>query len=158
MNAYTLLQICIFMHITGLTLLAGTNIVEYVAFRSIFKTYQTDQHAAINQIGVLSKLSVLLIIGGILLGLSGAGLMIITHDAFAGQLWFRIKMAFVLGLVINGFVMGRKSESRLKKGLMVGDAVNTQQTADAIRGMIRFYFVQICLFFIVVLMAVFKFS
>jgi len=146
------------MHITGLTLLAGTNIVEYVAFRGIFKTYQTDQHVAINQIGMLSKLSVLLIIGGILLGLSGAGLMIITHDAFADQLWFRIKMAFVLGLVINGFVMGRKREVRLQQSLANSQVINVQQTADAIRAMTRFYFIQICLFFIVVLMAVFKFS
>jgi uncharacterized membrane protein SirB2 len=146
------------MHLAGLTLLAGTNVVEYVAFRSIFKTWQTDQKAAIHQINMLSKLPVLLIIGGILLLLSGAGFVIITHDAFGSQLWFKIKMLFVLVLIVNGFLMGRRNEIRLKESLTIGDAFNAQEAAEAIRGMIRFYLIQLCLFFMVVLMAVFKFN
>lgn len=158
MNSYTLIQICIVMHLAGLTFMAGTNIVEYVAFRSIFKTYQVDKNAAIHQIGMLSKLSVLLIIGGILLVLSGTGFLLITHNAFGSQLWFKIKIILVLGAVLNGFLMGRKSEIRLKQSLMTGDSPHAQETADAIRGMIRFYSIQLCLFFIVVLIAVFKFN
>jgi len=153
-----LFQICILMHLTGLTLMAGTNIVEYVAFRSIFKTYQTDKDAAIYQIGMLSKLSILLIIGGVLLVFSGAGFLIITHNAFAGQLWFKIKITFVLGLVLNGFILGVKSENKLKQSITTGYAINAKGVADAISAMIRFYFIQLCLFFIVLLMAVFKFN
>ena len=146
MNSYTL---CLLAHLTGLTLMAGTNIVEFVAFRSIARTYQSDSVAAIHQISLLSKLSVLLIIGGILLVLSGIGLLVVTHNAFGGQLWFKIKMAFVVGLVLNGFLTGLKSEKRLKRG------VNME---NALRGMVRFYFIQLCLFFFVVVMAVFKFN
>ena len=158
MNSPILFQICILMHLTGLTLMAGTNIVEYVAFRNIFKTYQTDKNIAIHQISILSKLSVLLIIGATLLVFSGAGFLIITHNAFGSQLWFKIKITFVLGLVLNGFLNGRKSENRLKQSLMTTHTTNAQETVDAIRAMTRFYFIQLCLFFIVILMAIFKFN
>nr|WP_262494046.1 DUF2214 family protein [Mucilaginibacter gossypiicola] len=146
------------MHLSGLTLMAGTDIVEFVAFRNILKNYQTNKDAAVHQIGILSKLSVLLLIGGILLVLSGTGFLIITHNAFGSQLWFKIKIIFVLGLVLNGILMGQKSENRLKQSLMTGNIAKTQQTEDAIRAMIRFHFIQLCIFFIVVLMAVFKFN
>lgn len=146
------------MHLAGLTLMAGTDIVEFVAFRNILKNYQTSKDAAVHQIGILSKLSVLLLIGGILLVLSGTGFLIITHNAFGSQLWFKIKMIFVLGLVLNGILMGRKSGNRLKQSLMTGNIAKTQQVEDAIRTMIRFHFIQLCIFFIVVLMAVFKFN
>ncbi|SEO57495.1 Predicted membrane protein [Mucilaginibacter gossypiicola] len=158
MNSYTLFQICLLMHLSGLTLMAGTDIVEFVAFRNILKNYQTNKDAAVHQIGILSKLSVLLLIGGILLVLSGTGFLIITHNAFGSQLWFKIKIIFVLGLVLNGILMGQKSENRLKQSLMTGNIAKTQQTEDAIRAMIRFHFIQLCIFFIVVLMAVFKFN
>jgi len=158
MNSYTLLQICLFMHLTGLTLMAGTDIVEFVAFRSILKTYQTNKDAAVHQIGILSRFSVLLLIGGILLVLSGMGFLIITHNAFGNQLWFKIKMIFVLGLVLNGMLMGQKSGNRLKQSLTTGNNVKARQVEDAIRTMIRFHFIQLCIFFIVVLMAVFKFN
>ncbi|WP_167668115.1 hypothetical protein [Mucilaginibacter gossypiicola] len=138
--------------------MAGTDIVEFVAFRNILKNYQTNKDAAVHQIGILSKLSVLLLIGGILLVLSGTGFLIITHNAFGSQLWFKIKIIFVLGLVLNGILMGQKSENRLKQSLMTGNIAKTQQTEDAIRAMIRFHFIQLCIFFIVVLMAVFKFN
>lgn len=153
MNSYTLLQICVLTHLIGLTLMAGTNIVEFVAFRSISRTYQSDSSVAIHQISLLSKLSVLLIIGGILLVLSGVGLLVVTHNAFGGQLWFKIKMVFVLGLVLNGFLMGLKSEKRLKSSLIKNHGIDSE-----LRAMGRFYFIQLCLFFIVVVMAVFKFN
>lgn len=150
MNSYTL---CLLAHLTGLTLMAGTNVVEFVAFRSISRTYQSDSSVAIHQISLLSKLSVLLIIGGILLVLSGVGFLVITHNAFGGQLWFKIKMAFVLGLVLNGFLAGLKSEKKLKYSLVKNHGIDA-----ALRAMVSFYFIQICLFFIVVVMAVFKFN
>jgi len=146
------------MHLAGLTLMAGTDIVEFVAFRNILKNYQTNKDAVVHQIGILSKLSVLLLIGGILLVLSGTGFLIITHNAFGSQLWFKIKIIFVLGLVLNGILMGQKSENRLKQSLMTGNIAKTQQVEDAMRAMIRFHFIQLCIFFIVVLMAVFKFN
>jgi hypothetical protein len=146
------------MHLAGLTLMAGTDIVEFVAFRNILKNYQTNKDAAVHQIGILSKLSVLLLIGGILLVLSGTGFLIITHNAFGSQLWFKIKIIFVLGLVLNGILMGRNSGNRLKQSLMTSNIAKTQQVEDAIRTMIRFHFIQLCIFFIVVLMAVFKFN
>lgn len=158
MNSYTLFQICLLMHLAGLTLMAGTDIVEFVAFRNILKNYQTNKDAVVHQIGILSKLSVLLLIGGILLVLSGTGFLIITHNAFGSQLWFKIKIIFVLGLVLNGILMGQKSENRLKQSLMTGNIAKTQQVEDAMRAMIRFHFIQLCIFFIVVLMAVFKFN
>jgi hypothetical protein len=146
------------MHLAGLTLMAGTDIVEFVAFRNILKNYQTNKDAAVHQIGILSKLSVLLLIGGVLLVLSGTGFLIITHNAFGSQLWFKIKIIFVLGLVLNGILMGRNSGNRLKQSLMTSNIAKTQQVEDAIRTMIRFHFIQLCIFFIVVLMAVFKFN
>lgn len=153
-----LFSICLLMHITGLTLMAGTHVTEFVAFKGILKTYQTDKDAAIYQIRIISRLSVLLLIGAILLGLSGAGFLIITHNAFVSQLWFKIKIIFVLGLVVNGFIMGSKSENRLKQSLMINNSVDERKIEDAIRGMIRFYCVQLGLLFIVVLMAAFKFN
>jgi hypothetical protein len=158
MNSYTLFQICLFMHLIGLVLMVGTDIVEFVAFKAVLKTHQASKDAAVYQIGMLSRLSVLLLIGGILLLLSGTGFLIITHNAFGSQLWFKIKIVFVLALALNGMLMGRKSKNRLDQSLMTDNAMKTQEAGDAIRAMIRFHFTQLCLFFVVVVMAVFKFN
>lgn len=154
MHSYLFFQIALLMHLSGLVLIVGTDVVEFVAYRSIFKTYKMDKSAAVNQIAMMSKLPVLLIIGAVLLILSGIGFVIITHNAFGHQLWFKIKLILIVALAANGFLMGRKSEEKLKQNL----AVDAPETGEAIRNMIRFCFIQLCMLFVVILLAVFKFN
>ena len=94
----------------------------------------------------------LLVLGAVLLVLSGAGLLVITHAY--GQLWFQVKMGLVLALILNGFLFGDRQGQKLKRGLDVPDGL------DRLRGPIAhlrtFYAIQLILFLAVVVLAVIK--
>jgi len=153
MNTMILLNIFLIAHLTGLALMAGTTVADTVTFNTFSKSLQKNGTPALNLLALMDKFSALLGIGAALLIISGTGMMIITHGAFAHQIWFKIKLVLILALILNGFVVGGRQKSKLKKHLDAGEQAET-----TIRNIRLFYLLQMGFFLTIILLSIFKFN
>ena len=158
MNTFTLLQIFLILHLTGLTLMAGTTAADYITFKSFSGRMKAEQEAPIHLLELMTKLSVLLGIGGALLIISGTGLMFCTAGVYAHMIWFKIKMMLLLMLILNGFLVKARQESTLKKNITGNTLSLSGQVKGAIQRLKIFYLVQMGIFLVIIILAVFKFN
>ena len=154
MNTLRLLQSLLIIHHTGLTLMAGTDAVSFLAFKRISNALHEDQTAVKFYIKRLLGLSSLLPLGGILMISSGVGLLIITHTY--GQLWFQLKMGVVVALISNGFLFGARQELKIKQILSMPDGQIHLQLRQPLAKLRIFYAIQLTLYGLAVILAVTK--
>ena len=154
MNTLRLLQSLLIIHLTGLTLMAGTDAVSFLAFKRLSNGLQEDQTAIKFYIKKLMGLSSLLPLGGILLISSGVGLLIITRTY--GQLWFQLKMGVVVALIANGFLFGARQELKIKQILAMPDGQIHLQLRQPLANLRIFYAIQLTLYGLAVILAVTK--
>jgi uncharacterized membrane protein SirB2 len=158
MNTLTLLQIFLIIHLTGLTLMAGTTVADYVTFNTFSGRMKAEKESPVYLLDLMAKLSVLLGIGAALLIISGIGLMYCTAGVYAHMIWFKIKMILLLLLILNGFLVKGRQESTLKKNITGNTLVLSEQVKGAIGGLRTFYLVQMGGFLVIIILAVFKFN
>jgi uncharacterized membrane protein SirB2 len=154
MNTLRLLQSLLVIHLTGLTLMAGTDAVSFVAFKRLSNSLHEDQTAVKFYVKKLLGLSSLLPLGGILMISSGVGLLIITHTY--GQLWFQLKMGVVVALISNGFLFGARQELKIKQIISVPDGQIHLQLRQPLANLRVFYAIQLTLYGLAVILAVTK--
>lgn len=153
MNTMILLNIFLIAHLTGLALMAGTTVADTVTFNTFSKSFRKNGTPSLTLLALMDKFSALLGIGAALLIISGTGMMVITHGAFAHQIWFKIKLALILTLILNGFLVGGRQKSKLKNHLDSGEE------AENVMGNIKlFYVAQLAVFLTIILLSIFKFS
>ena len=157
MNTLILMQALLVLHLTGLTLLAGTTAAEYVTLLTFSNRFKTEGKASGSLLNLMSRLAVILAIGGGLLVISGIGLLTVTHGIYAHQLWFKIKLAIILILVLNGFLVGNRQGTKLRKSLSEKSMDIDKAVKRAMANIKVFYIVQMGLFLVIVILAVFKF-
>lgn len=156
MNAQTFLLALLTLHLTGLVLMAGTTVVDYITFTSFWKQFIKDKEKSFVILTPTAKFSRISGIGAALLILTGVGMMALTHGVFGEQLWFRIKFALVIILILNALLVRRRQGLKLK-AYMTDPAV-FEQISQVRVGLYRFYVLQFLLFFLVVFLSVFKFN
>jgi uncharacterized membrane protein len=149
----TLLNIFLIIHLIGLALMAGTTVADTVTFNTFSKSFQKEGMPSLTLLALMEKFSALLGIGAALLIISGTGMMIITHGAFAHQIWFKIKLAVILTLILNGFLVGGRQKSKLKKSMDSGD-----YACNAISNIKLFFLAQMGLFLTIISLSIFKFN
>ncbi|MBN8852828.1 MAG: hypothetical protein BGO55_03635 [Sphingobacteriales bacterium 50-39] len=152
MNSLRLLQLLLVFHLAGLTLMAGTTAVSFVSFKRLAKSMTGNIDEVSHDFKMVSGLSGLLILGGILLVSSGVGLLLLTHAY--GQLWFQVKMGVVATLPLNGFLFGARQEQKIKQILSAPDGQIHRQLRQPIANLRTFYAIQLFLFLTVVILAV----
>jgi uncharacterized membrane protein SirB2 len=158
MNTLTLLQLSILIHIIGLTLAAGTTLNSYMLYRRFWRIYPADRNRAMNILDGSSILPALIGLGIGLLILSGVGLMALTKGVYGEQLWFRIKFALFVLVIVNGF-MARSLGRKQKKLLALSSERNVQDELDKLKGRFNaFYLSQLFLFLVIFILGVFKFN
>ncbi|WP_426672172.1 hypothetical protein ACPPVU_13180 [Mucilaginibacter sp. McL0603] len=156
MNTLILLQIFLVLHLIGLTLMAGTTVAEFIIFGNFAKMYDNERQRSLSLLEVMKKLSMLLGLGGALLILSGIGLFTVTGGAFAHQIWFKIKLSLILVLILNGFLVGGRQELKLKTSINANDRQYDEQIKRPILNLKIFYLVQMGIFFVIIILSVFK--
>lgn len=161
-------QIALITHIVGITLMAGTTLVEYLLTRHFWKLYASDRSRAIatNEDGF--NFHLIVNIGIILLILSGVTMLVITQGVFAKQIWFQIKIGLIVIIAINGSAFGRKQDAKLKR-LISMEKLNFQDDPrgqenrkdDLMKVKNRldlFYISQLIMFLTIFTLSVFKFN
>jgi hypothetical protein len=165
----TLYQIALITHIVGITLMAGTTLVEYLLTKHFWRLYASDRSRAITTNEVGFNFHLIVNIGIILLILSGVSMLVITQGVFAKQIWFQIKIGLIIMIATNGSVVGRRQNAKLKRLLSV-EKLNFHQdhspgqenrNEDLMKVKNRlglFYISQLCMFLIIFTLSVFKFN
>ena len=151
-----LLQIFVITHLIGMSLMAGTTVVEYITAKNISKIFREEREKALGLLELMKKFAVLLGLGAALLIISGTGLLIINKGVFFHQLWFKIKLLLIVILILNGFLVGNRQELKLKKSMNGNGTKSNEQIKKAIVNIRVFYLTQMALFFIIIILAVFK--
>lgn len=150
-------QSFLLLHLVGLVLFAGTTTADFVSFRQFWKQYALDAITARPMLQTMIKFPLLMGLGMAAIILSGVGMMAMTHGVFGEQLWFRIKFAIVLLIILNNIIVGRRLINSLRKRMTEG-ANNDEETLQ-IKGKLRlFHYAQLIMFFTIILLSVFKFN
>lgn len=160
MLTLTLLQVCLVLHITGITMMAGATVVDTIVHRQFWKQYSYDKRKAAGTIEAVGKFSILIPMGFLLLLISGIVMMILTNGAFAEQNWFKIKMILVITAMVNGIAVGRRNGGKLQRMVAAESAGATGSPGIFIlkKRLSWFHAVQLLLFFIIFILGVFKFN
>ncbi|HEY9259190.1 hypothetical protein [Chitinophaga sp.] len=158
MNTQILLQISLIFHLTGLTLMAGTTVVDFMTFNTFSRRLEADKASPVHLLELMAKLSMLMGIGAALLITSGIGLMFCTAGVYAHMIWFKIKMMILLLLVLNGFLVKARQESKLNKHIAGNTISLSEPVKSAMLRLKIFYLVQIAGFLMIITLAVFKFN
>lgn len=148
---------CLTLHLTALVLMAGTTLVDYLAYASFWKSFE-QQEKPTALVGLMAKLPRVTGIGAALLILSGIGMMALTHGVFGEQLWFRIKFGLVILVIINSLLIGRRQGVKLRKMLDAGKPVFTGEMNSTRAIINRFHLSQLLLFLLIIFLSVFKFN
>lgn len=160
MTISSLLNLSLLFHIIGLVLVGGSNVVRYVLQGQFWQQYEQSNEKGIAVMKASSKLQAVIGIGFVIILLSGISLVSLTHGAYAGQFWFRVKMAALLGIIINGLAFGRKNDRQLQK--LATESTGGNDHATGLRSvrtrMNIFYLIQLVFFIIILTLSVFKFS
>ena len=158
MATQTWLSAFLVLHLTGLVLMAGTTIIDYLTYRLFWKIYAIEKRTSTGLIQLMSRYSRILGIGAALLILTGIGMMALTRGVFGEQLWFRIKFVLVLLLVANGLLNGRRLGMKQRKILSTAGFVPDDTTGRIKSRLNSFYLSQLGIFITIVFLSVFKFS
>ena len=152
-------QIDLTTHIIGLTTMAGVTLVDYVILKEFWKQYANKSKAiTINE--ARSKFPILFVVGISLLILSGVTMMGITRGAFGAQIWFKIKFALVILIIINAFALRRRQGSKLAK-LLLDETSGENYKVEVLKvknAFNWFHLSQITFFAIIFTLSVFKFN
>jgi hypothetical protein len=145
-------------HLIGLVMMAGATLVDFVNYQTFWKLFHHQKEQATGVLASSARFSRLIGIGGALLIATGLGMVALTDGVLAGQLWFKIKMVFVILLIANGGFNGRKLTSRLTKRIFTEVPFWYEQTL-AIQGKLRVYFLlQLGIFLTIIFLTAYKFS
>lgn len=158
MDAFTLRQVFLVFHLSGLVLMVGTTVTELVVFRSFVSLLTKQDKAALSLFSLLSGLGRLLLAGGVVLVLSGIGLTILSEGVYLQQLWLQLKLGLVLLLPLNGLLVGSRPMKQLRNSLLVEDISLSLVVQPAVTKLTRFYRVQLMVFLAIIILAIFKFT
>lgn len=145
------------LHITGFTLMAGTIAADFAINRRLGKYLLTDKLKALSMLESGAAFPRLIGIGGVLLLVTGIGMVIVLKGVVAQMLWFRIKMILVVLVVLNGSFILRRQAGRLRVLLAEnGNGANNQILALS-RNMSVFHVIELLLFLVIFFLSVFQF-
>ena|ERR1044072_7422382 len=158
MYTQTVRQLLLVLHLCGLALMAGTTVAAFVTFRAFIKKLKKQDEGSTGLLKLLTTLAPVKGIGGILLILSGTGLMFITHGVFMQMLWLQLKLVLILLLPLNEILIGNRQLKKLNAAFIEKSPESATVIKTTISPMTIFYTAQLILFWGIIVLAVFKFS
>lgn len=152
-------HISLVLHIIGITVMAGTTFIDFIAFGSFRKALRIDITKSLMIEEQLYQLQQFMGVGMLLILISGIGMMVKLHEVWGAQIWFRVKMGILLLIIINGLGLRRVLGSKLRKALTGPFTADRIDTINAIsRNFTNVQLIQLSLFVIIYVLSVFKFN
>ncbi len=158
MEAQTILKTFLFLHLIGLIMIAGSTLINFMVYKQFWTQYALDREKGVTIIQTISRLTALTAIGGLVLILSGVAMMAVTKGVFDQFLWFKIKMAILLLLILNVVLVGRRNFVKLRKTVKTPDMDSGGTIAYLKRNISGYQYAQIIFLLLIILLSVFKFN
>ncbi|HEV8285041.1 MAG TPA: hypothetical protein VGQ09_12075 [Chitinophagaceae bacterium] len=153
-------QIALVAHIVGITIMAGTTFIDFIAFKHFWKIFSADKAKSLVFEDNLYKLQRFIGIGMLVIIISGVLMMVYMHQVWGQQTWFRVKMGILVLIIINGLVIRRRMGSKLKK-LLAKQSLEMSFNARLSgfrRNITTVHIFQMLFFIIIFVLSVFKFN
>lgn len=154
-----LFSIGLFIHILGITLIAGGSLGGLVLENQIWKSLPGSPERVQALSPLMPKYPIIIQAGTLLMLFSGLIMLGALGWAVAGQIWFIVKMLLVVALVLNGIWVAKPNGARLRAlipRLMQGEPV-AAEIAKVKRNMTVFHITEMTMLVVVYLLAVFRF-
>jgi len=153
-----LFSIGLFIHIIGITCIAGGSIGGLVLENHIWKQVHHSPEKAFILAPLMSKYPAIIQAGTLLMLLSGFLMLKALSWAVVGQWWFIIKMTLVVALILNGMLVAKPNGNQLH--VLVGQLANGQPVETELKAvrkkMLFFHISEMGLLIVVYLLAVFQ--
>jgi len=146
------------LHLSGLVLMAGTTVIDYVTFKTFWKLTDAGDNRSLGLLPLMARYGTFVRAGGVLLILSGIGMLILSKDLWWQQCWFKIKMGLVALLILNGNFIGNKQGSKFRKIIADNGPDLIDQAKHVKSALNNFYLIQLMLFFAIILISIVKFD
>lgn len=148
----------LFLHLVGLVIVAGSTFIDYFFYRRFWKQYILDRGKGVVIMQTIGSMPVFTAIGGVLLILSGVGMMILTRGVFDQFTWFRIKMIILVLLILNIALIGRRNLKILRSAVVGTGETSPEGLLILKRNISGFQLVQMGFLVLIILLSVFKFN
>ncbi|WPU97813.1 hypothetical protein SNE26_17435 [Mucilaginibacter sp. cycad4] len=158
MNTSFFYQTFLTIHLSALAVMAGSTLINYLGFQTLWKLLPQDAIRAEGVLLFLSRFGRVIGIGAAVLIISGLGMMVLTKGVYGEQLWFRIKFAIVVFIVANVFVYRRRIAFKLQRLVDIDRAVLTGDLSYYRTQTRNFHILHFILFFVIITISVFKFN
>jgi len=156
MKTYLILRVLLALHIAGIVIMAGTTMIDYLTFKTFCQFTDTGDDRAIGLIPLMAKFGAFVRTGAITLILTGSALLIMDKGAIWGEIWFKIKLALLIAVIVNGIFIGNKQGHQLRATVMAHTTDISRYTAHIRDSLSRFYPIQLTLFFLLILVSMLR--
>jgi len=137
--------------------MAGTTMIDYVTFRTFLDKAGSNYRTSPGLLPMMAQYGTFVRAGGAVLLISGAVMLMLSPGVWQ-QGWFRVKIALVVLLILNGTVVGNRNGVAFRKMAVENTSDFLQRSADIGATLNRFYITQLGLFFLIILISAVKFD
>jgi hypothetical protein len=168
MSFQLILESLLVLHLVGIVLMAGITLFHFFTLSSLNKHLLTDRDKSMSLLEEFIRLSPWIGIGGMLIILSGTGMVWELKEGVTQALWFKCKMPLVAIMILNAAWLSKRFSHQLQHLLGVSrmgglstDASaaiapeNALQQAQFKLRMI--YTIQVLLMLVIFTLSIFKF-
>ncbi len=134
------------IHISALVVMAGTTIIDYVTFKTFWERVGLEGSEARGLLPIMSRYGSIVRASGAFLLISGIAMLALVDGAWWHQLWFKVKMALVILLILNGAVIGNKNGVAFRELAREYSPNFIDESAEVSASLNRFYLIQLSLF------------
>jgi hypothetical protein len=156
MKMYFTLRVLLALHITGIVIMAGTTMIDYLTFKTFWKFADQGDVRSLGLIPLMAKYGAFIRAGAGTIILTGITMLILQKGVWWGQPWFKVKMILVVLLVLNGLLVGNKQGHKLREMVTAHTSDFMQYTMGIRESMNRFYPIQLALFFLIILISIIR--
>jgi len=143
------------LHLIGLIVMAGATVVDYFTFTFFCKLTDQGDSKALGLLPIMSRYGLLVRTGAGIIILTGIAMLLLSKGIWQ-QPWFKVKLALVICLFLNGIFAGKKQGLKFRS-LINENGSHALPDVSAIKASLQFfYLLQLALFFAIILVSIVK--
>lgn len=152
----TTYNIALSLHLVGVTTMAGAALYRWILLRTMHENQPGDQQIFLFQL--MRQLSKLLAVGFVILLFSGSTMLYLVNGLFETQLWFQLKLALLLWLVIGGAIFQNRYEKRLLRLLTTPTSDFSLVVQKKVSQLLWWLQTDLLAFLVIFVLVIFKFN
>lgn len=146
-------RILLALHLCALVLMAGTTVIDYVSFKIFCSMTNAGTSNASGMLPLMGRYGVLVRTGAVALILTGV-IMLAVNSSLWDELWFKVKLALALLLVLNGIFIGNNLGMKFRR--MATGNILSEEGRTVCAYLNWFYLVQLSLFALVIFVSIIR--